>query len=812
MPAPPITLRTSEYRITLDVDFPAMRWRGTVDFEVEGSANSIDLDCVRLTIEKATVDDAPVPVAVDAQRGVLQLKRPVVGRARVHVTYSGAVVEHSLMGLYRSRYGSSYILTTQCEPDAARQIFPCLDRPDVKARFLLTVLADSGLEVVSNAPARSVVDEGSRRRWTFEPTPPMATYLLYLGIGVFEHLNDASGRVALSVLTPPGRKGEGTRALEIAHTSLSELEKYYRLPYPLPKLDLIAVPEFPAGAMENWGAISFRDMQLLISDKTPAYEMRYTVATIIHEIAHQWFGNLVTPYWWTDIWLNESFATFVEHKVVERRYPELKSEQDFLSIWTRWGFLLDSVPSSHPIVVDVSDPKDVGQAIDRLTYGKGASVLRMVEGYLGSEPFEAGVAAYLAEHANGNASSDDLWRALDASSRVPITRILRPWIERPGHPVVSARLTPEGLHLSQKRFGYRGSTEEAPWPIPMVIEIDGKVERILFDTKERVVPLPASATVHLNHEALGFYRSRYDPTLYDRLAQGFDRRAPADRWIVLEDLWGLLLSGDVPFSTFARFVREVEGATDYLTVGATAAHLATLYDWAGHLSPVADLARSFLAKQFERIGLDPKPGEDSMDASARAAVVNARGDADPGFARQLSEEFGHYDRLDPNVRGAVAIARARSEGPRAFEELRRALAKNPTESEALRLEFALGWVSDPASVVRALDLGLAGEINLGHFAQVILAGAQNPIGRDATWTWMKQHLPEVQERLHATSMLTDLLDLSIPYLGLSHAEEVRSYFHEHPLPGDDRAVARGLAMMDVVLGLVQRITRESAQA
>ncbi len=805
MPVPECPFKVAEYRLALDVDFSQLRWKGTIDFEVVGSAESVVLDSVRVTIERASVGGTPVEVETDEAHERIQLKAAVQGRALVHVAFSGAVVEHSLMGLYRSRYGSTYILTTQCEPDAARQLFPCLDRPDVKARVRLSVLADAGLEVVSNTPAESVIEEGKRRRWTFAPTPPMATYLFYLGLGIFDHLDDRTGPVALSVLTPPGRSEEGRKALEVARTSLSELEHYYRIPYPLPKLDLIAVPEFPAGAMENWGAITFRDMQLLVNAKTPAFEMRYTVATIVHEIAHQWFGNFVTPYWWTDIWLNESFATFVEHKVVERRFPELKSEQDFLSIWTRWGFLLDSVPSSHPIVVEVNDPKDVGQAIDRLTYGKGASVLRMIEGYLGSDRFEAGVADYLHRHAGGNASSGDLWEALDRSSGEPITRILRPWIERPGHPVVSVRLAPEGLVLSQRRFGYLPSANDDPWPIPMVVEIGGKAQRLLFDTKERVVPAPPDATIHLNPGALGFYRSRYDALLYDRLLDGFGRRSPSDRWIVLEDLWGLLLAGDIPFSTFARFARALDHATDYLSVGATAAHLETLYGWAGQLSPVAELARTFLATQFDRIGLDARPGEDSMEGSLRAAVVRARVDVDPGFARQLSEEFGHYDRLDPNVRGAVAIARARTEGSRAFEELRRALTRVPSESEGLRLEVALAWVSDAKLVERTLDLGLEGKINLGHFTAVMIAAAANPVGRDTTWAWIERHFPEVQQRLHGTSLLQDFLDLSLPYLGLGHPDRVRAYFREHPFPGDDKAVVRGLAMLDVAEGLVHRL-------
>ncbi len=808
MPAPPCPFKVAEYRLVLDVDFAKLRWKGSVEFDVEGSAPEIDLDGLRLEVEGARVDRASVPVEVDEAHERIRLKAPVRGQARVAIDFAGAVAEHSLMGLYRSRYGSSYILTSQAEPDAAHSIFPCFDRPDIKAVVKLTVTAPAELEVVSNSPTISVAEEHGRKRWTFAPTPPMATYLFYLGVGVFDHLNGAAGRIALSVLTPPGRTAEGRRALEVTTTALEELERYYRVPYPLPKLDLIAVPEFPAGAMENWGAITFRDMQLLIGEKTPAFEMRYTVATIIHELAHQWFGNLVTPYWWTDIWLNESFATFVEHKVVERRYPELKSTWDFLSIWTQWGFLLDSVPTNHPIVVEVNSASDVSQAIDRLTYGKGASVLRMVEGYLGSEKFENGVAQYIEEHAWKNAASQDLWRALDHASGEPITRILRPWIERPSHPLVTAHLTPEGLELSQRPFGYLPRPTHETWPIPMVVEIEGKVQRILFETPTLTVPIPAGATVHLNSGALGFYRSRYDAPLTERLLATFAKRSPSDRWIVLEDLWAFLLSGDVDLDTYAKFVRTLDGATDYLTVGATAAHLANLRTWAFDRPKVVQLVRDFLATHWARVGLDPRPGEDSLDASLRESIVRARVPADPAFAKELAGLFPQREKLDANVRGAVAVAYASTGGRAAFEAIRAALSSAASETETLQLEVALVSSSEPELVEAALELGRTGAINKGHYPRVLVAAANNAAGRVVTWRYLEQHFPEIQERYRGTTLLTDFLDLALPSLGLGSPEAVPRYFREHEYPADSKAIARGLSMFEVAEKLLRRLGAE----
>ncbi|MEM0129264.1 MAG: M1 family metallopeptidase [Thermoplasmata archaeon] len=805
MSAPPCPYEVSEYALRLDVDFAQQRWTGTVECELRGSAPRIALDCVRLEILEALVDGRAVPHRLDPAAEQLILEAPITGRAAVRIGFAGHVDPNLLMGLYRSRYGPSYILTTQCEAAAARQIFPCLDRPDRKARLRLTVVTDAGPTVITNMPPERIVPDGTRRRWEFPPTPPMATYLFYLGIGTFDRLEAPPGRVAMAIHAPPGRREEGRRALEVCRISLEELERYYGIPYPLPKLDLIAVPEFPAGAMENWGAISFRDMQVLINPATPSSEMRYTVATIAHEVAHQWFGNLVTPYWWNDIWLNESFATFVEHKVVERRFPELESLQDFLSIWTRWGFLLDSLPTNHPILVDVSTPAEVGAAIDRLTYGKGASVLRMIEAFVGESGFQRGVSAYLQRHAGGNARSEDLWSALDAATGTPVARILRPWIEAPGHPVIEAESVPEGLRLRQRPFAFRPTGQTMRWPVPLVLDIGGREHRVLMEEETLTVPAPPGATIHLNPGAVGFYRSRYDPVLTERLLASFAQRPPSDRWSVLEDLWAFLLSGDADLAEYGRFVRALAGATDYLCVGSTAAHLDTLYAWAGDLAPAAELVREFLRAHGERVGTQPRPGESSMDGSLRDTLLRARVRADPSFARALSARFAEWDRLDANVRPATAIAYAMVGGASAYAEIRRRLEAAPSQTEALRFETALAWTSDPSLLQETLRSALGGGINKGNVPRVLSAAAQNPSGRSIVWPWLEANLPELVRRYEGTTLLGDFLEASVSILGLADPERVRAYFRTHSFPTEEKFVRRALDMLDLAEGLRHRL-------
>ena len=349
----------------------------------------------------------------------------------VELDYEGTVLTDKLVGFYRSRYGDGYLLTTQFAASEARRMLPCIDRPDRKAVFHVSVTVSQDLQVILNTPARSSTEADGTRITYFDPTPRMATYLLYLGIGHFDSVRSHAGAVGLATYTPPGRGASGVYALSVAEKLLPEYERYYGIPYPLPKLDLVAVPEFWAGAMENWGAIAFSEMALLADSSTSTLRRRGIAETTAHEMAHMWFGNLVTMNWWSDIWLNESFATFMSYRILDRAYPDFESWSDFLPRWCASAFREDSLQSTHPIFQSVENADEINQIFDEISYGKGASVLRMIERYLGEETFRKGINAYLERFQYANASHDDLWTALEEVSQSPVRRIMNEWISGP---------------------------------------------------------------------------------------------------------------------------------------------------------------------------------------------------------------------------------------------------------------------------------------------------------------------------------------------------------------------------------------------
>ncbi len=611
-----------EYRLKLDVDFTGLTWTGTVEFDLPAGPNDLvlDSDGLEVTAVRKNGGTAPFLVRIDACELVLSGPHPAP--VAIAIDFSGRVAEDALIGLYRSRNGSAQVLTSQCEPVGARKIFPCLDRPDRKARIRLNVSVDADLEVVANTPAEAVTEGGGRREWTFPATPPMATYLFYLGVGRFGHWEDRSGRVPVRVFTPVGRDAAGEFAAKAAARILAGYERYYGIPYPLPKLDLIAVAEHAFGAMENWGAISFNEIRLLIDTTSASFQRRDVFETISHEIAHQWFGDLVTMRWWDDVWLNESFASFLETKVTDEIDPSLDAPTDFVLRTAGMAAALDgdSLGVTHPVRAKVARPEEISQVFDEISYGKGSSVLRMLETYLGEEVFRRGVGEYLERFRYGNARTEDLWEALERAAAVPVSPIVGPWIDRPGLPVVSARLGPSGLELAQARFAYAGTVEEPPWPIPMTFERDGRRDRLLFDSRTRTLPCPPGATVHLNPGALGFYRTLYDADLFDRLLAALPSRPPSDRWIVLNDLAAFVLSGQADWPTYARAVRALGTTSDRLVVEEIVGSLA---GWAlafPSVATVQDLARSYLAELVERVGLDRPPAE----SPATGILRNAR--------------------------------------------------------------------------------------------------------------------------------------------------------------------------------------------
>jgi tricorn protease interacting factor F2/3 len=788
-----------EYRLRLDVDFANLRWRGSVAFDLAAAPRSVRLDAEGLRIVGASDRGRSIPFQ-RGPHGDVTVERATNGPASLTVRFEGEVETRSLFGFYRSRYGDGYVLTTHCEPTGARKIFPCLDRPDRKAKVALTVRAAPDLEVIANTEAVEVRPVDGVKEWTFAPTPPMSTYLFYLAVGRFDRREERGGRVVVRVLTPPGRGTAGTYAAGSAGRILEALETYFGIPYPLPKLDLIAIPEHAFGAMENWGAISFQESRLLVDAASSTFARRDVFETAAHEIAHQWFGNLVTMAWWDDIWLNESFASLMETRISERIDPGLDATTDFFLRAAGRAVAVDgdSLRATHPVRMPVASPEELSQIFDEISYGKGSSVLAMLESYLGEEAFRQGVRRYLETFRYRNARTSDLWKALADASGEPVAAIADPWIDRPGLPLIVARLGPNGLELTQRRYGFLPMPEEEPWPIPLVLDIDGHQERLRFTGRTATVKVPPNATVHLNPGATGFYRVLYDPSLYDRLLAGFGRRSGPDRWSILDDLAAFVTSGDAPWATFASFVRASTGASDRLTVESVTSTLVSLTLAFPTVPPLASLAREFLSAQTDRIGLARRSDESPTDAVLRDRVTFCRARIDDAFAATIADRFAEWDRLDPDLRPAVAVARVRIGGEPSYRAVQRAHASAATDIDAVRLARALAWATTPELARETLDYALTERVNRSHIYPICVQAALNPAARPVLWPWLKANLERLTEMFRGSGYLPLVLEAMLPIAGLDHEQEIRAYFDAHPSSEGERGLRKGLERITIL--------------
>jgi tricorn protease interacting factor F2/3 len=798
------------YIVDLHLDFATGKFRGTVRVELAAPVRRCRLNSLGLEVRPV---DTAVRVETGAAEEEVVVDLPVESDA-FSLSFSGAVAEKGLLGLYWSRYGNERIVACQAAATCCRRIFPCIDRPDRRAVVRFTLTTEDGLEPIFNTPVVAERTDHGLRTFEFAPTPSMATYLVFLAVGKFDWFPAQGRKDRVRVAAPPGRGPAGEFSFVHGAEILPAFEQYYGIPYPLDKLDLVAVPEFAFGAMENWGAISFRDMRLLVDHETSVRQKRETLTTIAHEIAHQWFGNLVTMEWWTDIWLNESFATFMEEKIVERLHPSLGIFDDFLLDWGSFARIGDSLDTTHPIYVPVKHPDEISEIFDEISYGKGASVLRMVEALLGEEPFRQGVIAYLTKYAYGNATSQDLWNSLETSSGVPVTGLLSEWVRRPGIPILDARAEPGGVRVQQRRFRLDGEHRAEMWPVPLGVYRDGVVERKVVDTVETLIPRQGAKQFHLNPGGLGFYRVRYDRELLDELRENFSTLPPMDRWAILTDLYAFVFSGDLPLEEYLQFVHACRDSTEYLVVHEICNQLASIRQT--RIAPLGALISDtpafrrdglgFFRAQVERLGLAPVDGETETDGVLRERAALGLLAYDDTLASRLAGHFSQYDRLDPNLREPVAYAYARIGGAEAQRTLFERIPAARNEGDQMKLERALAGSPDRALLTNVVEAIGTPKINRAHVAVVSYQVALNPLGRDVAWRWMTTKLPDLASSYRGTGLVSDIMEHTFPFAALGQTEaSARAPFDARPIPEGERGLRKGIEWLRIFESVRRRV-------
>ena len=790
-------MQVADYNLLLDIDFEGLKFKGRLLIKLN-SEQEVVLNSVGLGISNVSSGKRSFPFR---QKGEDLIVETGPFEGTLQVDYTGSIPD-SLAGIYRAPYDHTHIITTHFEAAQARRMFPCVDRPDVKAEFKLAVRISRDLDAISNMPVQSVDNDGEKKLVTFEKTPRMSTYLLYLGVGKFETQTVKLGTTDIILATIPGKAKLGKFAQDEARSAIQFFNSYYSLPYSLPKVHLIGVPEFAMGAMENWGAITFREVMLLVDARTSTKTKMRVSMGVAHELAHQWFGDLVTMKWWDDIWLNESFATFMAYKALNSIHPDWKIWDNFFNgepkVESLAGALTrDCLMNTHPIQVPVSSPDEIEQIFDAISYGKGAHVLQMLEAYIGEEAFRQGISRYLSAHAYSNATGDDLWSALEDTSGKPVKQIMSRWVKQPGYPVLTTSYHDGKLSLTQERFLISEGSENAIWPLPLVLEVNGETRSTLMEGAEKIIDTKPLKSLRINPDRTGFYLVHY--LGLDDLVWA-SKLSPFDKWGIVFDSYLFFISGKLTFNEYLKVLERFSRERETLPAGEVSDQLGFLYA----LVPSEIME---LSKAFHRVQLELLEGKnDKISLVARGKVACRLALVDEGYASKLGKDFTDYDNALPDMKQAVALAYARSTND--FDGLVKAYRKSDSDEDKVRFLGAMTSFTDQGLLQKTLEFALSGEVKRQDVIGVILAATEKPNTARITWNWLQSNIEKIREMYANTGALSGVFLTIIPILGVGRIQEVESFFETHNMPEAEVGIKAGLEKLRAYDRLVRNIMQK----
>jgi puromycin-sensitive aminopeptidase len=765
-----------ELRIEPDLESATFAGRVTITLTVKRATQTILLNAVELAVESAVIEGphnerrtAAIGPNDAAERVELSFQASLPpGEWRLHLSFHGKLNDQ-LRGFYRSTYQdrsgkTQTIAATQFEATDARRAFPCWDEPDFKAVFATTLVIDPRLTAVSNTSVTSESIEGKKKVVRFADSMRMSTYLVAFVVGHMEATTPVLvGKVPLRLWTVPGKQPLTTFGLDIASASLRFFEDYYGIPYPGDKLDLLAIPDFASGAMENLGAITFRETALLVDPRTATHgELERVADVVAHENAHMWFGDLVTMSWWNGLWLNEAFATFMEMLAVDAWKPEWKRWETF-SVSRAAAFSVDGLHSTRPIEYPVRAPKDADAMFDVLTYEKGASVLRMLEQHVGPSIFRDGVRDYLRTHAYSNADTKDLWVSLGKAAGQPVPELMDGWIFQPGYPIVTARLEGDSaLVLSQQRFTYLQPDQpsEQRWHIPVQIRLttggDTEHRHLLLRDREMRVALERGAQeLLINEGGQGYYRVRYSGALLQRLLDaGLGRLAATERFNLVSDAWASTLAGLMPLDAYLGLTAYFEQDRDKNIWALLLESFSFLHRVVeDHDRPLLEaFIRKRVAPAVAELGWEPRPGDDDLTKQLRGELLGALGKLgnDPAVQQEAPVRYQRYrtdpTAEDPNVVPALVTILAHTGNQARYEEFSERYRTAATPQEERRYLFSLAAFQSPSLLARTLARTINGEIRTQDAPFIVSSVLTSVYGRELAWNFVKANWDEMDRR------------------------------------------------------------------
>ncbi|MDB4965849.1 MAG: pepN 2 [Myxococcales bacterium] len=802
----PLEAVPERYALTLTPHLDSGTFDGAarIHLRVPKPTTTVTMNAAEYEVTRAEVAGAAATIKQDpaSETVTLTFARPLAaGSAELQIAWRGKLSD-KLSGFYHAEANGQHYAFSDFEPTDARRMFPCFDEPALKARFTMTAVIDAAHVAVSNAPVvSSSVDPATKLKTVrFAETRPLSTYLVALAVGPLVEVHATSGKVPIRVWTVPGKAHLGKYALDAAAELLPFYEKYFGVPYPYGKLDLVAVPDFEAGAMENAGAIFFRESALLVDEHGSIDHQRSVTNVIGHEMAHQWFGDLVTMQWWDDLWLNEAFATWAENRADSVVHAD----------WSPWlafhggrdgALTVDAMKATHPIRMPVASPEQAHENFDSITYSKGAAVLRMIELWVGEPAFQKGVSEYLKEHAEKNATGEDLFRALAAASKKPVNEVAKNWFDQSGHPLVTAKAScVDGkmqLDLAQEPDARGGDTT---WMIPLCTRTPAGTECALMTQKKetRVVATSCQPWVLANAAGGGFYRVRYDADSLRALGAAAEKSlTPEERAGLAADAWALARDGRLPLADYLQLASGYRGESRR----DVASELARRLGRVGHdivADPEQGSWRRFVDTLFgptlAQLGWAPKANESAEARRLRAVAIEALGEAGvpsvlQGAERELARYLADPKSIDPSLAGAMLRLAARKGDAARFDTYVARMKAAPSPEEHDRFMNALTDFEAPVLVDRALALTITPDVRSQDVTRVVGQALRRPWSRRAAWKFVQAHLSEIQKRVPVFMMLR-IVDATGSFCDADLAADLQRFWGGTKLPGLQRKLAQ----------------------
>jgi aminopeptidase N/puromycin-sensitive aminopeptidase len=821
----PQTVRPEHYSLAFTPDLKAATFTGveSIDMTLTEATDHITLNAIELELKSGTVtaggkeQTATIALDKDKEQATFTFAEKLpAGKATLSIAYSG-ILNDKLRGFYLSKTDKRNYAVTQFESTDARRAFPSFDEPAFKAIYDVTLTIDSGDTGISNTPIESDTPGPGAGKHTlkFFTTPKMSTYLVAFLVGDFQCTTGESDGVVIRSCATPDKVALTPYSLDVAKWVLHYYNDYFGIPYPLKKLDLIALPDFEAGAMENFGAITYRETDLLVDPKTASVNAKKYVAIVVaHEMAHQWFGDLVTMQWWDNIWLNEGFATWMENKAVGKMHPEWNIDA-MVASQVGSTLELDAQPTTRAIRAHADTREEIEQMFDGISYGKAGAVLLMVENYLGEETFRQGVHNYLAAHEYSNATAEDFWGAQTATSHKPVDKIMESLVAQTGEPLLTFGEAKNGkVEVSQKRFYLSPSIQPDPkqkWTIPVCFKTETGQDCQLLSPSDSFLKVPAGSAF-ANANGKGYYRSAYPASVYAALVAGVESKlTPSERISLIGDEWAQVRANSASVGAYLDLAAAVKSDPGADVVGEALDGVNSAYSriasTAEERAQIAAWIRSTYGPVFAQLA-PPSESDSANTRELRAALFGILGHhgADSAIVAQAREIAGKYlndpASIDATLGQTAATIAARNGNAALFDQLQKTYetSANPEFQEgALQL---LTVFTDPALVQRALEYAVSGKVRNQDAAYGLGVELQSEDNRDQAWSFIQSHWEKVAPLL-TPEVGAFLVTSTGQFCSADARADVEKFFAQHKVPSADQAVKHALESIDGCIELRQ---------